>query len=234
MIRSETPRYSAVFMDHMMPGMDGVEATRIIREELDTDYARNLPIIMLTANAVAGNKEMFLRSGFQDFISKPIDLMKLDAVLRRWVRHKEKEAPDAVSGARASAPPTDAPRISGVDTLRALERFNGDETIFFDVLRSYAVNTRPLLDTLERRLAEGNMEEYAIAVHGVKGASYGICAQKAGKAAEVAELAAKAGNIAAVRTRHAAFMTIATPLLDAIEEALAARDPGQDGPAGRR
>ncbi len=88
MIRAEKRRYNAVFMDHMMPGMDGMEATRIIREEIGTEYARTIPVIALTANAIVGTEAMFLNSGFhfQDFISKPIDMAKLDAVLRRWVK----------------------------------------------------------------------------------------------------------------------------------------------------
>ncbi len=91
LIRAGKPRYNAVFMDHMMPEMDGIEATRIIREEIGTEYAKNMPIIALTANAIVGNEEMFLRRGFQDFISKPIDMAKLDAVLRRWVRDRGRE-----------------------------------------------------------------------------------------------------------------------------------------------
>jgi signal transduction histidine kinase/CheY-like chemotaxis protein/PAS domain-containing protein len=91
MIRAENPRYDAVFMDHMMPGMDGIEATRIIREEIGTDYAENIPIIALTANAIIGNEKMFLSKGFQAFISKPIDKARLDVVLRRWVRNEAKE-----------------------------------------------------------------------------------------------------------------------------------------------
>ncbi len=95
MIRAEKRRYNAVFMDHMMPEVDGMEATRIIRDEIGTEYARTIPIIALTANAIVGTEEMFLSKGFQDFISKPIDMAKLDAVLRRWVRN----------GARGDAPP---------------------------------------------------------------------------------------------------------------------------------
>ncbi len=91
MIRAEKAHYDAIFMDHMMPEMDGIEAARIIHEEIGTEYARNIPIIALTANAVVGTEEMFLSKGFQDFIPKPIDTAKLDAVLRRWVRNKERE-----------------------------------------------------------------------------------------------------------------------------------------------
>ncbi|MDR0555306.1 MAG: response regulator [Treponema sp.] len=81
-IRAGAPRYDLALMDHMMPGMDGIEAARIIREELHTDYARNLPIVALTANALAGNEEMFLAKGFNAFLSKPIDIKRLDEVLK--------------------------------------------------------------------------------------------------------------------------------------------------------
>ncbi|MDR3120487.1 MAG: response regulator, partial [Clostridiales bacterium] len=91
-IRSEEVRYNAIFMDHMMPGMDGIEAVRIIREEIGTDYAKNIPVIALTANAILGNEEMFLSRGFQAFISKPIDIGQLDSVIRQWVRDKSTEA----------------------------------------------------------------------------------------------------------------------------------------------
>ncbi|MDR1081048.1 MAG: response regulator [Deltaproteobacteria bacterium] len=77
-------RYDVVFMDHMMPNMDGVEATRIIRS-MENGRHRDLPIIALTANAVSGMKDMFLSHGFNDFISKPIDLNVLEDAIRRWV-----------------------------------------------------------------------------------------------------------------------------------------------------
>jgi signal transduction histidine kinase/ActR/RegA family two-component response regulator len=82
-IRAGNPRYDLVLMDHMMPEMDGIEAVRIIRGEIDSAYARQLPIVALTANALAGNEEMFLSKGFNGFISKPIDINRLDEVLRK-------------------------------------------------------------------------------------------------------------------------------------------------------
>jgi CheY-like chemotaxis protein len=90
-VRDEKVRYDAIFMDHMMPGMDGIEATRIIREEIGTEYAKTVPIIALTADAISGNDQMFLRKGFQAFISKPIEIDCLEAVIREWIRD-----PDAV------------------------------------------------------------------------------------------------------------------------------------------
>jgi signal transduction histidine kinase/CheY-like chemotaxis protein len=84
-IRNGTKRYDLIFMDHMMPEMDGMEATRIIRTEIDSDYARHIPIVALTANATAGAAEMFLANGFDAFVSKPIDLKSLNEVLNRFL-----------------------------------------------------------------------------------------------------------------------------------------------------
>jgi signal transduction histidine kinase/ActR/RegA family two-component response regulator len=92
LVRSGAPRYDLIFMDHMMPGLDGVETVRIIRDDLgrDSEYARTVPIIALTANAIVGNEEMFIENGFQGMLAKPIDVRKLDEVLRKWVWKPEK------------------------------------------------------------------------------------------------------------------------------------------------
>jgi CheY-like chemotaxis protein len=229
MIRSENPRYGAVFMDHMMPEMDGVETTRRIRTDIGTEYARNLPIIALTANALVGNEEMFLRNGFQDFISKPIDMAKLDAVLRRWVRDKTLEEKAADAGGAAPAAPGIA--VEGLDTQKALERFGGDGEIFAEVLRSYAKNTRPLLAVLRSHLESGDLAAYAVVVHGVKGASYGIGADQAGKAAETLEAASKANDLAAVQAGHPALEGLLETLLNHLGKALGLDGADSDKPA---
>jgi PAS domain S-box-containing protein len=84
-VKHGEPAYNAIFMDHMMPGMDGMEATAKIRA-IGTEYAKKIPIIALTANAIAGNEQMFLENGFQAFLSKPINSVNLDAVVNKWVK----------------------------------------------------------------------------------------------------------------------------------------------------
>ncbi|MCL2042541.1 MAG: response regulator [Treponema sp.] len=85
LIKNKKPVYNAIFMDHMMPGgMDGIETAIAIRN-LGTEYAQQIPIIALTANAIAGTEDMFYSNGFQDFISKPINIMHLDSILRTWI-----------------------------------------------------------------------------------------------------------------------------------------------------
>jgi signal transduction histidine kinase len=87
LIAAGQPEYDAVFMDHMMPDMDGIEAATIIRA-MGTEYAKNIPIIALTANAVAGNEQMFLENGFNAFLPKPFNVMSLDSVVHRWIKRK--------------------------------------------------------------------------------------------------------------------------------------------------
>jgi signal transduction histidine kinase/CheY-like chemotaxis protein len=226
MIKAESPCYSAIFMDHMMPEMDGIEAVRIIRETIDTDYARNIPIIALTANAIVGNEEMFLNAGFQDFISKPIDTAKLDTVLRRWVRDNSKESEKSaepkpeIAEENSEMSLSPSLNINGMNTEKALERFGGDQSILIDVLRSYAADTRKILDNLNDFLTKDDVKEYAIAVHGIKGSSYAIFAQHIGNMAAELEKAAKAENIDAVKTNHPAFAEALTLFLNEMDTAL--------------
>ncbi|MDR1156971.1 MAG: response regulator [Oscillospiraceae bacterium] len=235
LVRNEKVRYNAIFMDHMMPGMDGIEAVRIIREEIGTDYAKNVPIIALTANAIIGNDEMFLRHGFQAFLSKPIDIGRMDELIRRWVRDKEQEealtaaqngeAAAEQEAAPAPAKPTKAWEIAGLDWKKGLERFLDDEDTYLEVLQSYAENTPSLLKQV-RAYSEETLPAYAVVVHGIKGSSYGVCADAVGKQAEALEHAAKAGDIAFVKANNEAFIRAAEQLITELSAMLETVDKG--------
>ncbi|MDR1174038.1 MAG: transporter substrate-binding domain-containing protein, partial [Treponema sp.] len=80
--------YDLVFMDHMMPGMDGVAAVKEIRK---WENGATVPIIALTANAISGMREMFLENGFSDYLSKPIDMVKLDKLVTAWIKEDLKK-----------------------------------------------------------------------------------------------------------------------------------------------
>ncbi|MDR0652193.1 MAG: response regulator [Synergistaceae bacterium] len=219
-------KYDIVFMDHMMPEMDGIETTRIIRCEIGTEYARTAPIIALTANAISGNEEMFLAAGFNGFIPKPIDIMKLDAALNRWVRDKQSE--DTLSAAAmkhhgdfstdGQPSATLAGRLlEGVDLAGGIRRYG--ETAYMQILRSYATNTPDLLDRL-RRVSKDTLQEYAVAVHGIKGASLGICAAALAEKSEYLETAAKAGDFEVVRDENESLIRMAESLLASLDEFL--------------
>lgn len=76
--------FDMIFMDHMMPGMDGVETLKRIRA-MERDVCKTVPIVALTANAVSGAREMFLKEGFCDMVAKPIEMSLFERVLQRWL-----------------------------------------------------------------------------------------------------------------------------------------------------
>jgi CheY-like chemotaxis protein len=174
--------YNAIFMDQMMPGMDGIEAVRIIRNDIDSDYARTVPVIALTANASAGSKELFLNSGFQDFLSKPVNIEAMDSIINRWIAHSQ-------------------PLDSGVLCQEAVQNFPvaefllfGDKAGYVTVLRSYVNNTPQLLDDLKKSLAAHDLDAYKITAHGIKGSSYGVQLDDTGHEAGALEKAASRGD----------------------------------------
>jgi CheY-like chemotaxis protein len=81
--------YDLVFMDHLMPEMDGIETAAKIRE-LDLAYVSKMPIIALTGNAAAGMRELFLENGMNDFLTKPIDVARLNMMLEKWIPDDKK------------------------------------------------------------------------------------------------------------------------------------------------
>ena len=252
-IRNGRNKYSAIFMDHMMPAMDGIEATRIIREEIGTEYAKTVPIIALTANALVGNEEMFLSKGFQAFIPKPIEIERLDAVVREYVRDKELEKalegenghklPDIRSGRdrrvnvdrrHGSERRVPGIKISGMDTDKGIEHFSGDKESFLSVLRSYAVNTSNLLKSIKGVTRE-TLAGYAVTVHGIKGSSRGIFAEEVGAKAEALEKAAKDGNFEFVAAYNGAFIEATEKLVGDLQGlirnmSLANPKPKKDNP----
>ena len=204
-MKNENIRYSAIFMDHMMPGMDGIEATRRIRE-INSDYTRNIPVIAFTANAIVGSEDMFLNNGFQAFISKPIDPMLFDSIIREWVNKKQVSILDF--------------HIDGVNIKDGLKRYFGDEGAYMNVLRAFAQSVPGILNAAED-IIEDNLEDYIIAVHGIKGSCYGICADKLAKQAEQLEFAAKEDNYDFVVSKNSAFIKNTRTLLININEVIA-------------
>lgn len=179
--------YDIVFMDHMMPELDGVETTRIIRR-FHQEY-NDVPIIALTANAVEGTKEMFCQEGMNDFVAKPIELRMLVSKVRQWLPI-EKIQKVYMSG-MAARDTKDAHIVVGdLDVAYAL-KFLGTEELFWSVLKVYykAIEKKAkLIKTLEE---EENWTEFTIEVHALKSSSKQIGAISLSERAAALE---KAGN----------------------------------------
>jgi len=169
-------RYDAIFMDHMMPNMDGIEALQHIRA-IGTPLARNIPVIAFTANAIVGNEQMFLENGFQAFLTKPLEASQLDSVIREWVWDRRKNIFAEFD-------------VNGVDFDKGLLRFGGDTGSYLNVLRSFSRTVPTNLDRIVT-VSSKNLSEYMVLVHGIRGACFGICADEAAALATALEDAAK-------------------------------------------
>ncbi|MCL1958550.1 MAG: ATP-binding protein, partial [Spirochaetes bacterium] len=150
--------YDIVFMDHMMPKMDGIETTKLIRE---MGYAK--PIVALTANALAGQAEVFLQNGFDDYISKPIDIRQLNVVLIRLIR--EKYPADVIAAAQKEKAEIEK-RQGAVQTTQQVDTQLA-EIFVRDAEKSVSI----LENCLSRSLgSEEDIHMYVINVHAMKSA----------------------------------------------------------------
>ncbi|MDR1250927.1 MAG: response regulator, partial [Treponema sp.] len=220
-IRAEEVRYDLVFMDHMMPEMDGVEAVRIIRNEIGSPYARQVAVVALTANAVEGNREMFLENGFNDFISKPIDIKRLDVVLNRQIRDKQNAATlreaenqareragargqDTAKGETEAAAESrwllDHP-VAGIDAAAALRLYGGSGAALMAVLKSFVIHTPFQIAKMDACL-ETSLPDYLIEVHGLKSTCKAVSAPAAADLAQDLEAASREGRGEYVTARH--------------------------------
>jgi signal transduction histidine kinase/DNA-binding response OmpR family regulator len=217
-------KYDIIFMDHMMPLMDGIEATKIIR---DLGYTE--PIIALTANAVAGQIDIFLQNGFDDFISKPIDIRQMNTVLNKFIR--DKQPPEVIIAAKKQAEEKKKQvtgtrlfsklEIEGLDISGGIAQLDGNEESYLNVLRAYTVNTGRLLTAIdsinENELTGYEITGYEITLHAIKGSSYSICANSLGKLAEDLENAAKEKDWDYINRHNAPFIKAAWKLVNNID-----------------
>jgi PAS domain S-box-containing protein len=229
--------YDIVFMDHMMPEMDGVEATRIIRawekeNQEKGGIQQQIPIIALTANALIGMKEMFFSNGFSDYLSKPIEILKLDEMLTTWIpgeKLKQKSEPDEVKTEQGLF--SKGVFIEGINIQEGNARYQ--EKIYLEVLRSYCVHTPVLLEKLRccknENLNDETLNEYTITVHGLKGASAGICADEAAKMAEDLEQAGRKRDRRYIQTNTDQFIKIVEQMLEKLKKFMASVTEQQSG-----
>jgi CheY-like chemotaxis protein len=230
-------------MDHMMPKMDGIEAVRIIRSEIGTDYARKVPIIALTANAIAGNEDLFLKNGFQAFLSKPIDIIRMDMIINRFVRNKtlerglspskdpETPPPEAGDAAAEGGLGILAERfLEGMDFKAGLKRFSGNMEMYLDIVSSYFSQIPPVLEKIRAYTEEAPVEDYRITIHNLKSTSYTIGAQLIGSMAEELERAAISGDPAFIKSHNKALIMALEKLLPTLGNLLEEIEAGSQKP----
>ena len=159
-------KYHIVFMDHMMPVMDGVETTQRIRA-LDDEYLKTMPIIALTANAVVGARETFKEAGMNDFVAKPIEIKDICAKIKTWL---PSELVQKTAGPVVSEPVADAselPQIEGLNVAEGVKN-SGSLELFTSLLGDFYKLIDMKSTKIEKCLADGMIRDYTIEVHALK------------------------------------------------------------------
>ncbi|MFI3249692.1 MAG: ATP-binding protein [Eubacteriales bacterium] len=220
--------YDMVFMDHMMPIMDGIDATIAVRGT-EGDYFQSLPIVALTANALVGTEEMFLKEGMNDFLAKPIKLEALNEVLAKWLP-KEMQMPledfnttQNSSENRSIEDPgksTSRLAIDKVDTELGIKRIGGDFESYITILDLFYKDGVKRISILQDYLDAKHYQEYKVEVHALKSACASVGATGVSTKAQKLEEACNGENFSYVDQNSPEFVQEFKELLENIQNAL--------------
>jgi len=192
-------KYDLIFMDHMMPEMDGIEATAAIRKiekEVSGKSGKQIPIIALTANAVVGMREMFFENGFNDFLSKPIDVSKLDEILDRWITIDKEQITKQITNKEEQ---NQIPAIPGVDVQKGIALLRGSLKAYKNILSMFCKDVAERLSQLQIMPEADTLPAFIIQVHSLKSVSASIGAQEVSSNAAGLEAAGKAADMDFIR-----------------------------------
>ncbi len=231
--------YDIIFMDHMMPVMDGVEAMKRIRSE----QARNkivVPMIAFTANAVSSAREMFRREGFDGFVSKPVDRVELERVMRRMlpaslIRTDEYTDSSSAKQDTSETLGSNATVIEklagiGVDTEKGIYYSQGDREFYETLLAQYLKESVSKKKVMDEALLSGDLNAYTIQAHSIKSTSKMIGAMDLSETARLLEEAAKRSDRQYIDDNQSAMLAKYDRILDVIRGAFPGEPQEEEAP----
>ena len=194
-------KYNIIFLDHRMPEMDGIQTFHAM-EEMADNLNRDVPVIALTANAISGSREMYVREGFDNYLSKPVDPAKLEEMIlsylpRDLVQMAGDEGFVATGGGfdkEEKAALHELLKLSGVDVNAAIEKC-GSAVIARDVMKDFWLAIDERSGLIEKYQKSMNIKEYTIYVHGLKSSARAIGALDLSEKAEYLENCGNGGDI---------------------------------------
>jgi len=218
----KSKKYDMIFMDHRMPDMDGVETAEHILAfgKTDPHYA-SVPIVALTANAVEGMREMFLKKGFADFMSKPIDTVLLNSVLENHIpKEKQKEKsqdeikPENDKPVHDKPVTTDNDEIPGINMVKGIKLSGGKIEKYLEILSVFHEDGYNHINEIKKHFETGNVEKYTIGIHALKGALANIGADELSELAKSLEKAGQNKDIDYIELYGDTFMVMLDELLN--------------------
>jgi CheY-like chemotaxis protein len=226
-----TKEYDLILLDHMMPGMDGVETFHHIRKKPDI-YYKQIPIIALTANAIAGAREMFMKEGFDDFVAKPVESSVLQRALKRHLPVSKlltmEEADRIMMEAKQSGEvlqeieSTCEFEIGDLDVAKGI-MYCGNQKNYLEILTSQRDSGKDTLEQVQNLFETEDWKNYVIVVHGIKSAMMSIGAVKLSEMAKALEFAGKGEDFGFIRREHDVMITEFKRVMQLLDEFLRQR-----------
>ena len=231
---SNDRNFDILFIDHMMPEMDGVELTGIIRG-MEDEFFKTVPIVALTANAIKGVSEMFLANGFSDYMTKPIDIGVLAKVLNRWIPDSKKKDVDnqdndkvALQKDEQSIFAASFSAIKSMNINKALNLCGGDEGILTSVISVYIKSYKQIIKRIEESYNSEDLSSYGIEVHGVKSSSRSLGNDELGEIAYALEIKAKEGNLQFVKDNNEEFVKMYSKFVEDLKNVMERISPDKN------
>lgn len=217
--------YHLICLDHMMPVMDGVQTLHAIRA-MEGNPSKDIPVIALTANAVAGAREFYINEGFQDYLTKPIDADKFENMLIEYLpdnvvyltedqdmgREYEKEDAEMALSIKESQL-----YMMGFNIRNGLKYMNGDKALYGKVLHDFHTILKEKEEALQDFLKKGDMPGYAIIVHSLKGNARNVGADDLADEAFTLEKMSKAGQLEDVEVRSPILFSMMRNMRDSLK-----------------
>mgnify|MGYP003291483534 CR=1 FL=1 len=214
--------YNFVFMDHMMPELDGVETMHCIRNMVG-EYYKNIPIIALTANVAEGTREMLIEEGFDDFLEKPLEKQSLEKILKKYSSlgqvagngdgDRQKDVEDICDFSKLEIFLT----TIGIDFSKGIIYCNGKDN-YYNILKGFCNDCSETGKVVQAEFERRDWKNYTIAVHGIKGAMRSIGAVGIGELAAQLETAGKEGRRDFILTHHDAMLKEYYELFDKLSK----------------
>ncbi len=213
-------KFDIILMDHMMPGMDGVETLKALRAEANNGN-KNTTVVALTANAIAGSREMYLDYGFDDYLSKPIQADKLDELLGRFLSDSlvkydktnlKSEAVEKVQKAAVSE------EILDIDSELGMQYCLNMVDFYKEAMKDFCEQVREYLPQMETIFEQKDWKQYAVITHALKGNAKNIGAVAFSDLSLQHEKAAKEGNEAFILNEYSSYMETLHKLLEKVEK----------------
>ena len=213
---TKNKHYDIILMDHMMPQMDGIETLHRLRED-ENNLNRNTVVIALTANAIAGSREMYLEQGFQDYFAKPINGEKLDSILRQYLTMECVDEENESKQNTLEEPEKVSEDLIHIDYRMGMSYCMDSEEMYETVLLAFCKQAKKYLPLLEEHVQKKDWKQYAVIAHGLKGNALNIGAVPFSELSLQHELAGKREDEAFIQKEYGNYTNTLNGLIQKID-----------------